>query len=230
MHPQSGVVVIRMAGMHRSNERDVIHLIRNLGKQIADLDATLPTRREFPVGSLQKDLLVTWPVTSLRMIERDLLAVIGDQLGLGVERIDVRNAAAHEQKDHRLGFGGKMGLFGGKRIGAIRVGNRRRTARVGGKQFAQQAGHQERPGDRRPHELSTISVIANVIHDVIPHKGTGCSKAGFAHRPTMRPMAGLPSEYRTSPPYTSSGRLLRFRVRLSSAVVAGQFGIAHPTD
>ena len=101
--------------------------LRDLRKQIADLDAALPTRREFPVGPLQKDLLVARPVAGLRMIERDLLAVIGDQLRLGVERIDVRDAAAHEQKDHRLGFGGKMRLFRSQRIGAVRVGSRRRT-------------------------------------------------------------------------------------------------------
>ena len=50
------------------------------------------------------------------MVERDLLAVIGEELRLGIERIDVRNAAAHEQKDHRLGLGRKMRLLGGQRF------------------------------------------------------------------------------------------------------------------
>ena len=81
--------MIRMAGVHRTNKRDVISLLSNVRKQVADFDATLSSRRKLPVGTFQKDLLLARPVASFRMVEDDLLAMIGKQLRLMVKRIDV---------------------------------------------------------------------------------------------------------------------------------------------
>ena len=43
---------------------------------------------------------------------RNRLAVVPGELGLGVKRVDLADAAVHEKHDARLGLGGKCGFLG----------------------------------------------------------------------------------------------------------------------
>ena len=47
------------------------------------------------------------------------LAVILRQSRLGIECIDLRGAAGHEEKDDSFGRGGEVGTFGRQRVGRI---------------------------------------------------------------------------------------------------------------
>ena len=81
--------MIRMTGMHRTDEGDVIHLVCNVREQIADFDAALSTGCKIPAGAFQKNLFIARTIACFRMIERHLFSVIGNQLGLVIKRIDV---------------------------------------------------------------------------------------------------------------------------------------------
>ena len=83
--------------------------------------------------------------------ELDVAAVIGAavprQLGLGIEQIDVRRPAVHEERDHRLGFWRKVGLPREQveRVRIDRFGRRTGQHFV----FAQQAGQRDAAQSQR---------------------------------------------------------------------------------
>ena len=104
VHAERGIVMVRVAGVHAIDKRDVIHALGHLGKQRADLLAALAVLFEIPLRTLQENALVAWPVLNLRMVAlRNLLAVALDQLGLGVKRVDVRHTAAEVHENDALG-------------------------------------------------------------------------------------------------------------------------------
>ena len=93
-------------GVHRADDGDVIDDAGNFGEQLRDLGAALAalfelerTAEEFFAGPVDE-------------AEDDVAAVIGAavlrQLGLGIEQVDVRRAAVHEERDHRVRFGGEV--------------------------------------------------------------------------------------------------------------------------
>ena len=79
VHAERRVVVVRVARVHRADQGDVVDLLAEVREQVADLDAALAARRELPVRLLEEELLVAGPVARLRVVERDLLAVVGDR-------------------------------------------------------------------------------------------------------------------------------------------------------
>ena len=83
---------------------------RQLRKQIADLGAVLAARLEFPLRFLEEALELA--ELALPVIDRDRLAGVGEQLRLGIEGIDVRDAAGHVQEDDALRPGAKCGGSG----------------------------------------------------------------------------------------------------------------------
>ena len=108
VHAERSVVVVRVARVHRSNQGDVVGHPGHVREEFADFRARFAAFLELPLRLLEEELLVARPIARLRMIEGDLLAVIGGELRLRVETIDVRDAAAHEQEDDALGLTGKV--------------------------------------------------------------------------------------------------------------------------
>ena len=125
MHAECGFVVVRVVRLHRPQHADVVDARANVRKQFADFDARATVWGELPLRLFE----IAGEVAELALpvIDGDRVAVIGEQPRLGIERLDVRHAAGHVEKDDRAGTGGEMGLVGGE---GIDVG--RRGARCGG--------------------------------------------------------------------------------------------------
>ena len=86
-------------------------------EQLADLDAALAVLVELP-GRRQQ--VAGRRELELRLGERQRLAVHLGELRLGVEGIDVRDAAVHEQEDDAPGPGREVRRPGGQRVGTAR--------------------------------------------------------------------------------------------------------------
>src|SRR6266568_2417586 len=80
---------------------------RDVRKELAHFDAAPAMLFEFP-RRLHQPADVSLREGE-RSLERKRLAVIPNQPRLGVERIDARWAAVHEEKDHALGLWLEMG-------------------------------------------------------------------------------------------------------------------------
>ncbi len=104
--------MVGVIGVQRPDERNLVDAAGNVGEQPAHLGSTLAVLAKFPLRALQKDPRVIRPVADLRMVKLDLLADVGDQAGLGIERVNVRHAAGHEEEDDILGLGRKVGRSG----------------------------------------------------------------------------------------------------------------------
>ena len=98
------VEVIAVVVLHGADDAQVVNALTDVRQKIADLGAGLPVRPEVPLGS--REILAS----------RRRFSVIRDEFRLGIERIDVRDAAAHVQKDHSLGSGRKVRRLGRERI------------------------------------------------------------------------------------------------------------------
>jgi hypothetical protein len=101
--------------VHRVQHADVVDDSRQPGEQFAHPQATLAMLGELVAG------LDEVPLELPRLVQPprggDFLAVVGDQLGLVVERVDVRRAAGGEQEDHPVGLRGKVRLMRRQRVG-----------------------------------------------------------------------------------------------------------------
>ena len=135
-----------MVGVQRADHGDVVDALGHVREQRADLGAALAVLVEFPLRPLEEDPLVARPVADFRVIELDLLADVGGQPGLGIERVDVRDAAGHEQEDDVLRLGRKMRA----RLGAS--GSRGSRGRSSASSSGSNPRHQQRTGDRRRSE------------------------------------------------------------------------------
>ncbi len=111
--------MIGVLGFHRSNHTQIVDNTANVRKQITDFDATFAARLKVPVRFFQKPFEVAR--FSLPIIDRDLFAVIGEQLRFGIERVDVRDAACHEQKDDPFHLGLKVARFCRQGVGSNAV-------------------------------------------------------------------------------------------------------------
>ena len=54
MHPQRGVVVVRMVGVHRADQGEVVDAAGDVREQRADLGAALAVAAEFPLRLLEE--------------------------------------------------------------------------------------------------------------------------------------------------------------------------------
>gem|GEM_PF-5080447 len=105
--------------MHRADDRDVIDAAADVGKELADFGPAFAVRGEGPLWPLEKDPLVTGTILDLGVIELQFLAMVAGQRRLGVEGVDVRHAAGHEQEDDPLGLGREMRLTGCQRVSLV---------------------------------------------------------------------------------------------------------------
>ena len=176
VHTERGVVVVRVAGVHAVDERDVIHAPGHLREKRADLLATLAVPLELPLGCLEKNPLVAGPVLDFGMPPLgDLLAVFAVELRLVVERVEMRHAAAQVDENDAPGLRRKMSLPRRILVGLLRphhVGNQRR--------------HHHRAGNHRSQEITSARVVAEWFH-VSSRTKTRCCPAGHD---TTRPMPG----------------------------------------
>ena len=86
---------------HGANDAQIVRMLGDIRKQIADLDAALPVLPELP-GRLQQVPDAVFGERQ-RPLKRQRLAMILRQPRLGIEGVHVRRTAVHEQEDHALG-------------------------------------------------------------------------------------------------------------------------------
>lgn len=89
-------------GVHRANHAQVVGVLGDARKQLADLDAALAVLLERKRRAKGRAGLALG-----REVQRNGFPVELSELGLRVERIDLRRAAVHEQEDHALGLRGQ---------------------------------------------------------------------------------------------------------------------------
>ena len=111
--------MIDVVGHHRPDDAQVVGARPDVRKELAYLQTGLAELAELPRRGQQ--------LSRLAQIElRRGLAVILSEAGLGIECIDLRRSAGHEEKDHALGPRREMRPPGRQRIGArvVRRGGR----------------------------------------------------------------------------------------------------------
>ena len=111
--------VVELVGLHRADDRDVVGDRREVRQQLGDLGARLPVPLELErrAEQLRRALDEREPL-ALDQLLGDVLAVVLRQLRLGIEQIELRRRAGHEQVDDALRL----------RREVERVGRRRATA------------------------------------------------------------------------------------------------------
>ncbi len=148
--------MVRVVGVERADHADVVDAAADLGVKLRDLDARLavalePERRGHHLPAL--------PAAGLDRIGR-VLPLVVLQGGLGVERIDVRRPAVHEQEDQALGPRREVrrvrrqrverdGRLLGPRRGGEEPGVGEDAGQAEGAEAAPDAGEQVATGQRR---------------------------------------------------------------------------------
>ena len=116
----------------------------------------------------------------LRLLERQRLAVVGGQARLGIEQVDVRRPAAHEQEDHPLGPRRVVRRLRRERVWraprcSAALGIRPASARRSG-----QAEQAEAVGDRAQQPAPADARAKSRVRDVF-------EASIHAHRPLVHP-------------------------------------------
>ena len=83
-------------------ETDVIDMPGDMGKELADMDPALAILAELP---RRPEKIAGGGKLDPRLLERQLLTVVGLKLRLVVEGVDLRRPPLHEHEDHALGTG-----------------------------------------------------------------------------------------------------------------------------
>ena len=96
--------MIGHVGLHRPDHADVVDALAHMREDLADLDPALAVGLELE-GRAERSACLP---LGTQVAHRQGLAVVLRQLGLGVERVDLRRSAVHEQVDHPLGLGGEL--------------------------------------------------------------------------------------------------------------------------
>ena len=114
------------------DETNVIHMPRDIGKQLADFVSALTVRLELPrrgkeIAGLGKG--------HLRFGKRQRLAVVALKQRFVLEGVHVRRAAFHEQENDALGPRPKMRTLGRQRILRLQHGGQRQRAKAEGGLF-----------------------------------------------------------------------------------------------
>ncbi len=120
VHEVIGVGVLRKIRCHRADDRHVVDAAADIGEQIAYRNTALAVLPERP-----RAIEHHADVVELRGSDRhlDRLTMLALQTRLGVERIDLRRSAVHEQKDHARGPRAKMRRTLGQWSGGRRGGS-----------------------------------------------------------------------------------------------------------
>ena len=141
MHAERGVVVVRVIGVKRTDHGEIVDAFGHVREERADLGPAIAVFFEVPLRPFEEEFFVARTVTGFRVVEGDGFPVVSDELGLGIERVDVRYAAGHEQEDDALGLGREVAGFGSERIDG--------AAGVFGQQFRDKRGEESTAGGRR---------------------------------------------------------------------------------
>ena len=155
VHPERGVVVVRVVGVHRANQGNVVGTLRDVGEEFADFNAALPAFLELPLWPLQEQLFVAGAIARFGVVERHRLAVIGGELRLRVEGIDVRHAAGHEQEDDVRGLRREVRRLRGERVGT--------RGFILGEQLRHERGEQRTSGHGRAEEPTTRKFNRHIL-------------------------------------------------------------------
>ena len=95
MHAERGIVVVRVAGVHAVDERDVIHAPGDFREKRADLLAALAVPLELPLGCLQKNPFVAGSILDFRVTSLgELLAMVAIERGVALESVKLPNTHA----------------------------------------------------------------------------------------------------------------------------------------
>jgi hypothetical protein len=114
-----------VAAIHRPQHTQLIGPRRQLGEQLADLEPRLTMLLEFP---RRREQVSRGGKFELRLGDGKGLTIQFGELGLGVEGVDMRHPAVHEEKNDLPGRGWEMRRLGGQRVAEPRGGG----WRVGG--------------------------------------------------------------------------------------------------
>jgi hypothetical protein len=90
--------------------------LRDVWQEVGNLDAAFSARFEFAAG--RKQFVFGDGAARFEMAERfrDRLTGEFDEIGLGIEQVDMAWSARHEKENDSLGFRWKMRGFGRERI------------------------------------------------------------------------------------------------------------------
>jgi len=116
--------VIGHIGLHRADDGNVVNTLGDVRKDLADFDAALAVSLKFERGGHDRAGLAFG-----REVHRGrkFFAGVFRESRLGIERVEMRGAAPHEQVNHPLGLTKKLRLFGREgRIEPCRTGRRNR--------------------------------------------------------------------------------------------------------
>ena len=99
VHEEVALGMLAELRRHRPDDGEFVGVLRHLGKQVADLGSAFAPWPKRPLRRHEQAVVV-----ELRAFDRSgqRLSGVRHERRLWIERIDVRNAAAHEQEDHPL--------------------------------------------------------------------------------------------------------------------------------
>ena len=103
-----------MIRFHRADHAQIINAAGHVREERTDFSAGFAMGCELPLGSLEKHFEV--PFTALILVDGGRLAHVGKEFWFRVPRVNVRDAAAHVQKNHASGFRREMRRLGGQGV------------------------------------------------------------------------------------------------------------------
>ena len=95
-----GLPVIIDSGFHGADQRDIVHDLREVRQQFADLHTAFSTRGKFPWTA--KNLAAGFRRIVITDLTRKGLQVVFCKLGLRVKEVHLTGTAYHKKRDHRF--------------------------------------------------------------------------------------------------------------------------------
>src|SRR5579871_2570808 len=167
--------VVELVGMHRADDADIVHDLRQIRQLTGDLGSRLPVALESVRGAQQfgRAFDKREPL-SLNELLGDLLAVVLVQFRLVVQQIELRRRARHEEEDDVFGFRAEMRLLRRHWVHNDGYGGMGRSRE---QPFVQQGGERHRayPVGALPEEVAAGNRLQHrflfrlgILHGVTP--------------------------------------------------------------
>src|SRR5690606_35859980 len=109
-------------GVHAAEDAKLVGLLRDLGEDLRDVEATLAVARELPRRS---EHTFGGHLPRARDVERRPLAMIAREARLRVEGVDLARSSLHEEEDHALRSRGEVSWTRRERIARRGIGGSR---------------------------------------------------------------------------------------------------------